>query len=128
MRLVTNVLMTAAPPRRAKTAAKMLEPTSSQPTIAAARTVRKTDSFTMPKFSRLCAAASKRPPSAPRAAPSDGVAKPRKIAPMTKRMSAVIGTKPRRTRTSISLRVSFSRSSFGIFGASCGRKNARETM
>ena len=120
--------MICAPPRRANTAAKMLEPTSSQPTIAAVRTVRKTDSRIIPNERRLCAAARMMPPSAPSAAPSDGVARPKKIAPRTKRMSDTIGTKPRKMSVTVSAPVSFSRCSFGSLGASDGRILAQMMM
>jgi hypothetical protein len=104
------------PPSSAKTPEKRLEPMRSQPTIADVRIVRKTDSFRFANESRRYSAASIRPPSAPSAAASVGVAIPKRIESRTAAMRSEIGTRPFRSMTRIVPRGK-SRSSFGSAGA-----------
>ena len=100
----TQVLMISWPPRRAKAAAKVFEPMKSQQTMAEVFAVRKTDSLTTVKLSRLYAAARTNPPKDPMAAASVGVASPTTIVPKTPRMIRASGKNDPRSILKISRR------------------------
>ena len=71
----------------------MAEPTNSQHTMALVLAVRNTDSLTTLKVSCRYAAASTKPPKAPTAAASVGVARPNTMEPSTARISTSSGKK-----------------------------------
>ena len=96
-------------------------------TMALMRMVDVMASQTSVFWSRLFMAAKIKAPTEPIAPPSVGVARPIRIVPKTKKISAIDGTMPQRIFLS-NFQSIFGRASGGSAGTSCGLKIDRKKM